>query len=80
MKIFAYCSIVFAFLLLTVGISISIISTDGTFIEDAWACIGGIGFFVLGVPWALVGFFKLVSFGIYEGRKSWLKAAEDAKK
>ncbi len=79
MKILTYCSIIFAFLLLTVGISISILSTDGRFIEDSWGAIAGIAFCTLLIPWVLVGFAKLICFAIYEGRKAWLKAAEDLK-
>ena len=79
-KIFVAYTAISIFILLAVGISISVLSQDSRFVEDTWAACGGVAFCILGFPWFAYISFIFIKYATYEIRKAWLKAAEDAKK
>lgn len=64
------------FIYLAVGTGGCILSKDPA---EIW--LGGvlIFIFIVGIPWALFGLFKLFLLVLYYTRKTWLQAAQDAK-
>ncbi len=64
------------FIYLAVGIGSSILSSKPT---DIWGGALVIFIFIVGIPWALFGLFKLFLLALYYTRKTWLQAAQDAK-
>nr|DAG77198.1 MAG TPA: hypothetical protein [Caudoviricetes sp.] len=64
------------FIYLAVGVGSSILSSSPA---DVWG--GGLVFFIfiVGIPWALFGLFKIFLLALYYTRKTWLQATQDAK-
>jgi hypothetical protein len=77
MKIFLAYTVFVAFLMVAIGVGITF-CTPGI-AEEAWTIIGATSFCVLGVPWVVFISFLFLRYAVYEIRKAWLKAEEDAK-
>lgn len=77
MKIFLAYTVFVVFLMVAIGVGITFY-TPGI-AEDAWTMIGATAFVVLGIPWVVFISFLFLRYAVYEIRKAWLKAEEDAR-